>query len=132
MFHSKCDKIKGTLVIIKTIDNLKFGGYTSESWEGNNISKKDNKAFIVSLNLLKACDIKKDRKAIFCGPNCGPYFSGKDKYTFKIFDSCDTKGGECSKASESNYEGYINDYEFNNGNKKFQVSEMEVFKVNVE
>ena len=47
-FHFKCDKLKGTLIIIKTFDNCKFGGFTNETWDGNNISKKDNKAFIFS------------------------------------------------------------------------------------
>ena len=39
-FHARCDKIRGTLVLIETEDNLRIGGYTSETWEGNNISKK--------------------------------------------------------------------------------------------
>ena len=130
-FHSKCDKIRGTLILIKTENGLKFGGYTNETWEGNNIIKKDNTAFIFSLNNNKAYDIKNNVNAIFCNPNCGPCFCGNNNPTLFISDYSDIKGGACCKALESNYNGYIYDYEINNGKRDFKIVELEVFKVTI-
>jgi hypothetical protein len=68
VFHSKCDKIKGTLIIIKTSKGYKIGGYTNETWEGNNAYKFDNTAFLFSLNYNKIYDIKNNKFAIYCSP----------------------------------------------------------------
>lgn len=130
-FHSKCDKIRGTLIIIKTENGLKFGGYTNETWEGNNITKRDITAFIFSLNNNKAYDIKNNVNAIFCNPNFGPCFCGNNNATLLINDNSDIKGGSCCKAIDSNYNGYLYDYEINNGIKDFKIIELEVFKVTI-
>lgn len=130
-FHSKCDKIRGTLIIIKTENGLKFGGYTNESWEGNNVTKVDNTAFIFSLNNNKVYDIKSNVNAIFCSPFYGPYFCGNNNPTLFVNDDSNTRGGICCKAAESNYCGYFDDYEINNGNPNFRINEMEVFKVSI-
>ena len=131
VFHSKCDKIRGTLILIKTVDNLKFGGYTNETWEGDNVQKADNTAFIFSLNNNKAYKIKKNKKAIFCSPLYGPCFCGNNAATIIIHDNSDKEGGECSKAIDSNYDGFVDDYEINRGKSKFKISDIEVFKVTI-
>ena len=127
-FHFKCDYMKGTLVLIKTEDNLIFGGYTNETWSGYNLSKKDDTAFVFSLTNLKACNVKSGFDAIFCSPSYGPYFQGG----FVLYDYFDSKGGECFKSADSNYDGLIQDYELNNGKKNFKVKEIEVFRVDFE
>lgn len=131
-FHEKCNKIKGTLVLIETEDNLRIGGYTSETWEGNNISKKDNTAFVFSLNNNKGYNVKNNLDAIYCNPNSGPCFCGKNAPTLFISNNCDVNGGECCKAIDSNYDGYIYDYEINNERKNFKIKEYEVFEVKFE
>ena len=131
-FHEKCDKIKGTLVLIETEDNLRIGGYTSETWEGNNISKKDNTAFVFSLNNNKGYNVKNNLDAIYCNPNSGPCFCGNNAPTLFISNICDVNGGECCKAIDSNYDGYIYDYEINNERKNFKIKEYEVFEVKFE
>ena len=97
-FHSKYDKIRGILILIKTENGLKFGGYTNETWEGNNIFKRDNTAFIFSLNNNKGYDIKNDLDAIYCSPSLGLCFCGNNNPTLLINDDSDTKGGTCCKA----------------------------------
>ena len=129
IFHSLCNQIRGTLIIIKTTKGHKFGGYTYETWEGNGISKKDNLTFIYSLNNNKIYDIKQNQLAIFCSPNLGPVFSGNNSPTLIINDNSEINGGECCLAQNSNYNGYIYDYEINGGEKKFQIADLEVFKV---
>lgn len=130
-FHSKCDKIRGTLIIIKTEEGLKFGGYTNETWEGNNITKTDNTAFIFSLNNNKDYDIKNNVNAIFCSPNFGPCFCGNNNPTLLVNDDSNKRGGSCCKAFDSNYNRYLDDYEINNGKKDFKIAELEVFKVTI-
>ena len=34
-FHSRCDNIPNTLVLIKSAGNRRFGGFTSAKWESH-------------------------------------------------------------------------------------------------
>ena len=129
VFHSKCDKIKGTLIIIKTSKGYKIGGYTNETWEGNNAYKIDNTAFLFSLNYNKIYDVKNNKFAIYCSPFFGPIFCGDKAPTLLVHDNAEIKGGECCGANDSNYQGYLDDYEINGGQKNFRITELEVFKV---
>ena len=129
IFHSKCDKIKGTLLIIHTNKGYKIGGYTNESWEGDNISKKDNTAFIFNLNYNKIYNIKKDADAIYCSPNFGPIFSGLNAPSLLINDNYNIKGGESTTATNSNYNGFTMDYEISGGERIFKIKELEIWKV---
>ena len=52
IFHKKCDNIKDTLTLVKTKTGNIFGGYASETWNGNNY-KKDDEAFCFSIDLKK-------------------------------------------------------------------------------
>ena len=129
IFHVKCDRISGTLVIIKTETGLKFGGYTNATWEGNDIYKSDKSAFIYSLNNNKTYDIMPNCNAIYCSPFNGPCFCGKNVATLLVYDNCNIYGGVCSNAGNSNYTGYNSDYEINNGQSDFRIADYEVFKV---
>ena len=129
IFHAKCDRISGTLVIIKTETGLKFGGYTNATWEGNDIYKSDKSAFIYSLNNNKTYDIMPNCNAIYCSPFNGPCFCGKNVATLLVYDNCNIYGGVCSNAGNSNYTGYNSDYEINNGQSDFRIADYEVFKV---
>ena len=53
VFHSKCDKKANVLFIIQTLKGLKFGGYTEETWDGDNTPKEDNNLFAFSLDHLR-------------------------------------------------------------------------------
>ena len=129
IFHSKCDKIRGTLLIIQTSKGYKIGGYTNETWQGNNVSKKDNTAFVFNLNYNKVYDIKKDAEAIYCSPNFGPIFSGINAPSLLINDNYNIKGGETTTARNYNYNGLTDDYELSGGEKIFKIKELEVWKV---
>ena len=130
IFHSKCDNIRGTLIIIHTTKGYKFGGYTNATWEGNGVSKSDNTAFLFSLNYNKIYDIKKDKNAITCNPNYGPVFCGADNHsTILIIDNSEINGGECCQAKFSNYNGYNENFEINCGERYFQIKDLEVFQV---
>jgi len=75
-FHSKCDKINNTLVLIHSEGNNRFGGFTSNFWEStkDEVFKDDKNAFVFSLDENKIYPYKNDGKAIRCFKNYGPYF----------------------------------------------------------
>ena len=125
-FHSKCDKSKNTLVIVKTKKGLRFGGFTSVSWEGKDEDKEDNKAFCFSLDKMKIYNCKKGKKAIFASPYIGPTFQN---CIFQVNDKCFEAGGECSDNINNNYENQEVQYEINNEEREFEIVDVEVFNV---
>ena len=137
-FHSKCDYIGPNLVLVKTKKNFIFGGVTSKSWKHllkdikkdepeNGTEIKDDKAFGFSINLKKVyLNGKPNEFAIFCNNNYGPVF--KNIY-FKIFKKKKKKGGICGNIEESNFIGQEKDYEFNGGEEKFDVEDIEIFQI---
>ena len=124
IFHKKCDKAQRTLVLIETIDNKRFGGYTSQSWEGQGIDKTDNEAFIFSLNKLQIYNIISGQPAIGCYPKYGPVFLGCQ---IKINDNFFVKGGTTFKKNV-NY-ATLTDFELNDGIKFYGIKDIEVFEV---
>ena len=127
IFHQKCDELKNNLIIIKTKENIKFGGFTQENWEGDKLKKTDEKAFCFYLNINKIYEIDKDKTAILCNKNIGPCFG--DKF-FEIFDNFEKNGGKFYDKDNCGYLGLDKDYEITNGNEDFSVEEIEVYKIN--
>ena len=77
-FHSRCDNIPNTLVLIKSAGNRRFGGFTSAQWSSTSSGewKDDPNAFLFSLDKQKIYSYKKDGKAIYNNKDCGPVFGG--------------------------------------------------------
>ena len=126
-FHEKCDHISFTLTVIKNTDGNKFGGYTEESWEGENVSKKDFNSFCFSLSKNKIYTVKPDKSAIICDPNLGPSFGSP---FFHILDKFFTDGGVCYTKDKCGYNGQDTDFEICNGKEDFDIQEIEIYKVN--
>ena len=126
IFHQKCDQAQKTLILIETIDGKRFGGYTTQSWEGDGIDKNDNEAFIFSLDKLQIYNIISGQPAIGCYPKYGPVFLGCQ---IKINDNFFAKGGTTFKKN-TNY-ATNSDFELNDGVKFFGVKDIEVFEVTV-
>ena len=124
-FHEKCNGIKGTLCLVKTKDNIKFGGYTEALWDGNGF-KKDEKAFCFSLNLKKIYNISIPEQAIQPEEKYGPRFANT---LFGIKDESFKEGGWCSYKSDSQYGIIDNYYEITGGKEYFDVKEVEVFQI---
>lgn len=122
-FHSKCDNINNTLILIYTSCNKRFGGFTTQTWDGENIYKKDDNSFIFSIDKLKVYDIRKGKNAINCNPDLGPIFINQIKLLDKFF----TQGGMTS-IKGYNYKT-IEDYELTGGAEKFGIKEVEVYYV---
>ena len=123
IFHEKCDKIKNTLVLIKASGNKRFGGFTTETWDGNDINKKDEKSFIFSIDKMKIYDIIPGENAINCNPDLGPVFLGQ----IKLLDNFFTQGGTTSTKGK-NFKT-LEDFEITDGAEKFGVQEVEVYQI---
>lgn len=125
IFHAKVGDTRNNITLIKTSEGVRFGGYTSQSWDGVNIFKEDDSAFVFSLTKLKTYDVNQKESAIWCYPNYGPVFEG---YQIDIFDRFLTR--DLSKTGKRGL-GYdtTEDFELNNGEKNFVVDEMEVYGI---
>jgi hypothetical protein len=126
VFHEKCDKHQVTLVLVETTKGVRFGGFTTETWDGNCVKKVDNNAFVFSLDKHKIYDVRKNEYAIGGYPKFGPVFFGCQ---IRVYDEFFKKGGTtCHKGL--NYKTR-EDYELNNGEQKYIVKEIEVYDVEV-
>jgi hypothetical protein len=86
-FHSKCDYISPTLILIESHDQNKFGGYTTASWDMfGGIYKNATKTFLFSLTRNKKYMRKNNIKYsgdIFSGSrDVGPWFGIHDLYFY--------------------------------------------------
>ena len=123
-FHSKCDDAKSSLVLVETDKGKRFGGFTSCSWSGDCIDKKDEDAFVFSLDKMMTYDNIPGEDAIGCYPKFGPIFLGCQ---IRIYDNAFSKGGTTfEKGLNFNTE---EDYELTGGDREFNVREIEVYEV---
>ena len=122
-FHQKCDGIKNTLILIKASGNKRFGGFTTQTWDGDDINKKDEKSFIFSIDKMKVYDIIEGENAINCNPDLGPVFVNQIKLLDKFF----TQGGTTCKKG-INFKT-TEDFEITDGAEKFGVQDVEVYQI---
>ena len=127
IFHEKCDNAKSTIVLVETKNGMRFGGYTTCSWSGNCVDKTDTSAFIFSFDKMKTYDNIPGDEAIGCYPKFGPIFLGCQ---IKINDNFFTKGGTTFE-KELNF-NTEEDYELTNGDREFEVKDIEVYEVIIE
>ena len=133
-FHSRCDNIPNTLVLIKSAGNRRFGGFSSVQWSSptNEEYKNDENAFLFSLDKQKIYSHKNDGKAILNRKDYGPSFGygGYDIWIYKnciqektlrTYESCSdcsyNYNGDNNALSEDGKAGYI------------YAAEIEVFQV---
>ena len=124
VFHSKCDEAEKTLVIVEDNYGNRFGGFTTQDWGGQYLQKKDDDAFIFSIDKNKIYEVIPDQNAIGCYPNFGPVFFGCQ---IRIYDNYTAKGGTTYKKG-LNYRT-TEDFELTNGNQNFGVRDIEVYEV---
>ena len=129
IFHSKCDGVCPILALVKTKKGKRFGGFTTAPFQSSNNfkGKKDDQAFIFSIDKKKTYEVDKGANAICCYKNYGPVFYGYEYcniYLIGNFLSVEgnvAKKGDRFKTTE--------DYELNGGDKKFLAVEVEVYQV---
>ena len=127
-FHSKCDNEYRTISLIQTDNDHRFGGYTDECFESPNeyFDKKDNLAFVFSLDKMKTYDVMKEKYAISCDKNYGPYF--RDDHICVVDKFLSNQSGTCIKGK--NFYTSKN-YELNLGRKYFYIKRLQVFQIKI-
>ena len=125
IFHSMCDSYNHTVVLIKTLKGRRFGGYTYEKWEGEDVNKVDNRSFLFSIDKHKVYNVIRNEEAIGCYKLNGPDFCG---WQIVIQDNFLTNKQCYTGEKEMNFRT-DEDYELNGGEKYFGVQELEVFQV---
>ena len=123
-FHQKCDDIDISLILIETEKGVRFGGFTTKSWNGNCVQKIDNDAFVFSIDKNKIYEVIKNEMAIGCYPKFGPVFFGCQ---IRVYDNFFNKNSTtCHK--KLNFKTN-EDYELNNGEQYFTVKDIEVYSI---
>ena len=130
-FHSRCDNIPNTLVLIKSAGNRRFGGFTSVQWTSQGGEYKDDpNAFLFSLDKQKIYSYKKNGKAIYNYKDRGPTFGGGHDiciYQHGIQEK-HLWTGESSSSCSYNYNGDNNALS-ESGGSSIYAAEYEVFQV---
>ena len=128
-FHKLCDGICPLVLLVKTMDEVRFGGFTQTYFESTNEyrGKRDDKAFIFSLDKMKTYNIEKGQNAILCFKNYGPVFYG-NKFS-NIFLSDNFFKTEGCVAEKGDRFLTDEDFEINNGVQVFKTKQVEVFQV---
>ena len=125
-FHKKCDNQGPTLCLFKIKDkDIRYGGFASVSWDTNSNEKRDQNAFIFSINKKKMFKSTNYDSSIYCSPSYGPFFGGNSspKYAELWFSSRSCCGFYKNKIYKD-----LNK-ECTQGLKDFALDELEVFKV---
>ena len=127
-FHKKCDYKNNTISIIETTNDHRFGGYTKECFESPDeyFDKKDNLSFLFSFDKMKTYDVIKEKYAISCDKNYGPYF--RDDHICIVDNFLSNQSGTCIKGK--NFYTSKN-YELNLGRKYFTVKRLQVFQIKI-
>ena len=129
-FHKYCDNKGPTLTLVKTTNNKIFGGFTPLNWESlDGVDKydKNNQTFIFSLNSMKKFDmINKEKSAIYCNKNNGPYFGGRDFSIESDMKKCEAYANQYTNFLCNNNLELIGE---KGSNKKFNLEDFEVFKI---
>ena len=124
-FYDKCSNIKDIILLIKSENNAKFGGYTEVGFKKVFEEQyKDNSAFVFSFDKKKIYSIKKDLDAIRCCYCCCPQFYNTIYLRGNFLSSQNHVGGV-----NVNYEGFSSNFELNNGSQYFKALDLEIYQI---
>lgn len=124
-FKKKVTDQSPTLFIIKTDFGQVFGGYATSNWIENKFIA-DYKSFVYTLNPNQKYNVTMPKFGLFG-------YNYQENIMFQFGSVCFRVDGNCTKTKNnlvrgSNYEkGFIN---FIEGDHKFRVSRLEIFRVN--
>lgn len=147
-FHSKCDGLLNTLMIIKTADSYVFGGFTTQDWSAVNGYQKDYHAFLFTLrshlNEAIKLSIINPYYAIYQGPNLVNHdnndnnFIGFGQNDILLSDHSNIYSSYAWQLNESVSYELPSNLELSNcslligGNTRFDTAEIEVYLVDRE
>ena len=133
IYHSSLDNIVPCLILVETDKGARFGGFTNQTWKGENVYKKDPTAFLFSLNYLEKYPIRQDcvSNAIFVK---GDHLFSFGRGDLIIYDQCNRK--YCKSEFPRSYMCLNNQvdprYRLTKYYNEFIVKDLEVFLVSFE
>ena len=128
-FHKYCDNQGPTLILIKTINNKIFGGFTPLNWKNKGFWFRDlnNQTFVFSLDFKKKYkSVNENSDGIFCFDIYGPNFGGSYfwlKQNMKKGEAYSNKDNNLFFNHNSKTKGKDDEYE------SFEAEDFEVYKV---
>ena len=125
IFHNKCDNISNQLVLVKTKEGLKFGGYTRLGFNSSQSLITDKNSFLFSFDTMKTYDAIEGKETIYCYSSYGPTFGNNSDIEIKS-NFLSNKGRVQTKMNRFKT---TQDYELNGGNEHFEFKEVEVFQI---
>lgn len=131
-FHNKCDNIGPNLSIVKTKNNIIFGGFTTNNWAGSGINKKDDSSFIFNINNKKIYNIRKGEYAIYCDNNSLiNFYNGRGgSSSLRVSEGfLSNSSSNTCELQDTSFYGFDRNYELNNGVQTFSVIEMDIYEV---
>ena len=132
IYHKMCDGIQHTLCLIKTTKNIIFGGYANIELIGglDGQNKEDKDAFAFSLNKKKIY-LPKNEPTLHFNDSYGPIFGNNNKNYIILVkgDNFFKNGGWTCTIRQNAYNGFAKDYEINDGEKNFNIKEIEVYQL---
>ncbi|KAL9950669.1 hypothetical protein ACROYT_G043202 [Oculina patagonica] len=136
-FHRSCDKKGPTLVVIKSGEYI-FGGYTSRSWETPVTLKAlpDSQSFLFTLVNPSGNEpvkiIGNNDSSIVCCGNFGPAFGITQSNDLIVWSNCfNPHAGYLYLGIGFKCPENVNSSTYFTGESPFDISELEVFKVNL-
>jgi len=135
-FHSRCDSIFETFIVVKTMNSNVFGGFTQADWSAGPGFVLDSNAFIFSLinqnNTPVVFNLVDSNYAIFSHPMFGPVFGGG--FDFSIANQSNSNMNSFSKLGQSYQSPNSQTMNFLStqflaGSFNFQVAEIEVYSI---
>ena len=123
-FHNKCDGKSPTLTLVKTSNGYRCGGFTNTPWESSRNYKKDNNAFVFSMD-TRIKYMSTNDYSIYCYSGYGPTFGGgHDLYLANGFLSTANNYCNCPYTYKT-----VKKSELTGGEYNFKVKECEVYQI---
>ena len=126
-FNELCDNKGPTLTIFKTEDGNIGGIYTPLSWDDHTVWKNDLDTFMFNLNKSEKYKKLKNESSIYSMKNYGPWSFGFGFYSTNQMNKIQHNSTNINNYYENGANILPNN---TNGTKYFNVTDVEVFKIN--
>ena len=125
-FHNKCNGQGPTLTLVKTSTGYRCGGFTNIPWDSSGNYKKDNDAFVFSMDTRSKYMSTNSDKSIYCNSGYGPTFgNGHDLYLANgFFTAANSNYCACPYTYKT-----VKKSELTGGEYNFTVKECEVYQI---
>jgi len=129
-FHSKCDNIENTLVLIKSEGNRRFGGFTPIPWTSYRGYQEDSslKSFVFSLDMNKIFSLKEGCYSVYHNKDNGPCFGFGNDIGIEGNPLKENTLYTC-KSNNFDYEGIYSLSEYDGKCGKIKALEYEVYQI---